>query len=178
MHYSNWLIGVKNRASLRNAYKTPPKTDWNNKGTVVDVKNNNNPRPNNEKTSEHLWKKGKDLNEKRRGGSNRRQISRPAANYFLLDWHFLIMVSCVSVFNTEYSEFSGRAGVIYPYKHTVTHTQVSARVSSFLSGQSGGRRRAPLPRRRSANSQGSIGAKASTAAPVKASNVRFDTPAR
>ncbi|XP_023263235.1 MAPK/MAK/MRK overlapping kinase isoform X3 [Seriola lalandi dorsalis] len=61
MHYSNWLIGVKNRASLRNACKTPPNTDWNNRGIVVDVKNNN-PQPN-EKTSEltvttHLWKKG------------------------------------------------------------------------------------------------------------------------
>ncbi|XP_041667991.1 MAPK/MAK/MRK overlapping kinase-like isoform X2 [Cheilinus undulatus] len=61
MHYSNWLIGVKNRASLRNACKTPPNTDWNNRGNVVDVQNNN-PVPN-EKTSEqnvahHLWKKG------------------------------------------------------------------------------------------------------------------------
>lgn len=65
MHYSNWLIGVKNRASLRNACKTPPNTDWNNRGNVVDMKNNN-PQPN-EKTSEltvttHLWKKGKELN--------------------------------------------------------------------------------------------------------------------
>ena len=65
MHYSNWLIGVKNRASLRNACKTPPNTDWNNKGNVVDVQNNNS-LPN-EKTSEqmvttHLWKKGKEVN--------------------------------------------------------------------------------------------------------------------
>ncbi|KAM3595310.1 uncharacterized protein V6R79_021524 [Siganus canaliculatus] len=61
MHYSNWLIGVKNRASLRNACKTPPNTDWNNKGNVVDVRNNS--LLPNEKTSErlvttHLWKKG------------------------------------------------------------------------------------------------------------------------
>lgn len=63
MHYSNWLIGVKNRASLRNACKTPP--DRNNRGNIVDVQNNN-PLPN-EKTSElmvtaHLWKKGKNVN--------------------------------------------------------------------------------------------------------------------
>ncbi|XP_008305093.1 MAPK/MAK/MRK overlapping kinase [Stegastes partitus] len=61
MHYSNWLIDVKNRASLRNACKTPPNTDWNNRGNVVDLQNNN-PQPN-EKTSElmvttHLWKTG------------------------------------------------------------------------------------------------------------------------
>ncbi|XP_078133111.1 MAPK/MAK/MRK overlapping kinase isoform X1 [Sander vitreus] len=61
MHYSNWLIGVKDRASLRNACKTPPNVDWNNRGNVVDMQNNN-PQPN-EKTSElavatHLWKKG------------------------------------------------------------------------------------------------------------------------
>ncbi|XP_068608351.1 MAPK/MAK/MRK overlapping kinase-like [Brachionichthys hirsutus] len=60
MHYSNWLIGVKNRASLRNARKTPPSSDCNNRGSV-DVWNNN-PRPH-ENTSEfmvtsHLWKKG------------------------------------------------------------------------------------------------------------------------
>ncbi len=65
MHYSNWLIGVKNRASLRNACKTPPNSDWNNRGNVVDVRNNN-PQPN-EKTSAqnvttHLWKKGKGVN--------------------------------------------------------------------------------------------------------------------
>ncbi|XP_060919831.1 MAPK/MAK/MRK overlapping kinase-like isoform X1 [Labrus mixtus] len=61
MHYSNWLVGVKNRASLRNACKTPPNSDWNNRGNVVDVKNNN--PGTNEKTSErniaqHLWRKG------------------------------------------------------------------------------------------------------------------------
>lgn len=65
MHYSNWLIGVKNRASLRNACKTPPNIDWNNRGNVVDMQNNN-PLPN-EKTSERtitarLWKKGKEVN--------------------------------------------------------------------------------------------------------------------
>ncbi len=66
MHYSNWLIGVKNRASLRNACKTPPNTDWNNVGKIVDVRNNN-PLPT-EKTPErmtvtsHLWKKGRKVN--------------------------------------------------------------------------------------------------------------------
>ncbi|XP_076603984.1 MAPK/MAK/MRK overlapping kinase isoform X1 [Chaetodon auriga] len=61
MHYSNWLIGVKNRASLRNACKTPPNIDWNNMGNVVDVRNNN-PLPNEIKpermVTNHLWKKG------------------------------------------------------------------------------------------------------------------------
>ncbi|XP_028994376.1 MAPK/MAK/MRK overlapping kinase-like isoform X1 [Betta splendens] len=61
MHYSNWLIGVKNRASLRNACKTLPSTDWGNRANVVDVQNNN--PHSNEKTSElmvtaHLWSKG------------------------------------------------------------------------------------------------------------------------
>ncbi|XP_026156543.1 MAPK/MAK/MRK overlapping kinase isoform X1 [Mastacembelus armatus] len=61
MHYSNWLIGVKNRASLRNACKTPANTDWNNRGNAVDMQNNKS-QPS-EKTSEltvatHLWRKG------------------------------------------------------------------------------------------------------------------------
>ncbi|XP_067336680.1 MAPK/MAK/MRK overlapping kinase-like isoform X1 [Channa argus] len=61
MHYSNWLIGVKNRASLRNACKTPPSTDWNNRGNVVEMQNNS-PQAN-EKTSvltvtTHLWREG------------------------------------------------------------------------------------------------------------------------
>ena len=65
MHYSSWLIGVKHRASLRNACKTPPNTDWNNRGNAVDMQNNS-PQPN-DKTSEltvttHLWKKGKEVN--------------------------------------------------------------------------------------------------------------------
>ncbi|KAF7656626.1 hypothetical protein LDENG_00038730 [Lucifuga dentata] len=59
MHYSNWLIGVKNRACLRNACKTPPNSDWNNRGNIIMDTNNNN----NEKTSElavgtTLWKQG------------------------------------------------------------------------------------------------------------------------
>lgn len=79
MHYSNWLIGVKNRASLRNACKTPPNTDWNNRGNVTDM-HNNIPQPNNGKTSEqtvttHLWKTGKKVNY-----FAVRQISWPAAN--------------------------------------------------------------------------------------------------
>lgn len=69
MHYSNWLIGVKNRASLRNACKPLPGTDWGNRGNVVDVQNNN--PQSNEKTSElmvtaHLWSKGNDWGELRR----------------------------------------------------------------------------------------------------------------
>ncbi|XP_005465195.1 MAPK/MAK/MRK overlapping kinase isoform X1 [Oreochromis niloticus] len=61
MHYSNWLIDVKNRASLRNECKTPPNTDWINRGNIADMQNNN---PHlNEKASEltaatHLLKKG------------------------------------------------------------------------------------------------------------------------
>lgn len=62
MHYSNWLIGVKNRACLRNACKTPPNSDCNNRGNTVDVQSNN-PIPG-KKISElvvtvQLWKKGK-----------------------------------------------------------------------------------------------------------------------
>lgn len=62
MHYSNWLIGVKNRACLRNACKTPPHSDCNNRGNTVDVQSNN-PIPG-KKISElvvtvQLWKKGK-----------------------------------------------------------------------------------------------------------------------
>lgn len=62
MHYSNWLIGVKNRAYLRNACKTPSNSDCNNRGNTVDVQIHN-PIPG-EKISElvvtvQLWKKGK-----------------------------------------------------------------------------------------------------------------------
>ncbi|XP_068573925.1 MAPK/MAK/MRK overlapping kinase-like isoform X2 [Cebidichthys violaceus] len=63
MHYSNWLIGVKNRASLRNACKTPPNMDRNKRVTLNVDMQNNNPQPN-AKTSDHLtvmthlWKKG------------------------------------------------------------------------------------------------------------------------
>lgn len=62
MHYSNWLVGVKNRACLRNACKTPPNSDCNNRGNTVDVQSNN-PIPG-KKISElvvtvQLWKKGK-----------------------------------------------------------------------------------------------------------------------
>ena len=65
MHYSSWLIGVKNRASLRNACKTPPNSGRNNRGNTVEVQNNN-PLPR-EKTSElvvtsNLWRNGKKVN--------------------------------------------------------------------------------------------------------------------
>ncbi|KAM9708566.1 MAPK/MAK/MRK overlapping kinase isoform 1-T1 [Menidia menidia] len=61
MHYSNWLIDVKNRASLRNAFKTTPSTDWNNWGNAADMQNSI--LQSGEKTSDlmvttHLWKKG------------------------------------------------------------------------------------------------------------------------
>uniref|UniRef100_A0A1A8QDD3 MOK protein kinase n=1 Tax=Nothobranchius rachovii TaxID=451742 RepID=A0A1A8QDD3_9TELE len=55
LHYSNWLIDVKNRASLRNASKTSSSTDWNNRGNAAEMQNKN-PQPK-EKTA-HLWKKG------------------------------------------------------------------------------------------------------------------------
>ncbi|XP_013876389.1 MAPK/MAK/MRK overlapping kinase [Austrofundulus limnaeus] len=55
MHYSNWLIDLKNRACLRNACKTSQSTDWNNRGDAAEMQNNN-PRPS-EKTA-HLWRKG------------------------------------------------------------------------------------------------------------------------
>lgn len=63
LHYSNWLIGVKNRASLRNASKTPPSPDnCNNRGNTVEV-HNYKPLPS-EKTAafavnNHLLEKGK-----------------------------------------------------------------------------------------------------------------------
>ncbi|XP_043999395.1 MAPK/MAK/MRK overlapping kinase-like isoform X1 [Gambusia affinis] len=62
MHYSNWLIDVKNRASLRNACRATPDTDWINSVRNYGVETLNNLQPN-EKTSEalvtsHLWRKG------------------------------------------------------------------------------------------------------------------------
>ncbi|XP_023208444.1 MAPK/MAK/MRK overlapping kinase isoform X2 [Xiphophorus maculatus] len=62
MRYSNWLIDVKNRASLRNACRTTPDTDWINSVRNYGVETLNNLQPN-EKTSEalvtsHLWRKG------------------------------------------------------------------------------------------------------------------------
>ncbi|XP_027856332.1 MAPK/MAK/MRK overlapping kinase isoform X2 [Xiphophorus couchianus] len=62
MRYSNWLIDVKNRASLRNACRTTPDTDWINSVRNYGVETPNNLQPN-EKTSEalvtsHLWRKG------------------------------------------------------------------------------------------------------------------------
>ncbi|KAM9354411.1 MAPK/MAK/MRK overlapping kinase [Pholidichthys leucotaenia] len=62
MHYSNWLIDVKNRASLRNACKTPPNSaDWINniyiRGGVVDLQNNNE-KMHEAAVTAHLWKKG------------------------------------------------------------------------------------------------------------------------
>ncbi|XP_034087649.1 MAPK/MAK/MRK overlapping kinase-like isoform X1 [Gymnodraco acuticeps] len=58
MHYSNWLIGLKNRVSLRNARRTPPNIDW---GNVVDLQNNNpqsKQKIHGVTVTNHLWKKG------------------------------------------------------------------------------------------------------------------------
>ncbi|XP_030299097.1 MAPK/MAK/MRK overlapping kinase [Sparus aurata] len=57
LHYSNWLIGVKNMASLQNACKPPP----NNRGNVVDAGNNTLPignTPEQVVTPNHLRKEG------------------------------------------------------------------------------------------------------------------------
>ncbi|KAM3870723.1 MAPK/MAK/MRK overlapping kinase [Diretmus argenteus] len=53
MHYSNWLIGVKNRAYIRNACKTPD-IEWNNRGNIVEMQNNNPQLT----LSTHIWKRG------------------------------------------------------------------------------------------------------------------------
>ena len=62
MHYSNWLIGVKNRACIRNACKTP-NIEGDNRGHPVEMQKKN--PPTNRKASEltlafgiSLWKKG------------------------------------------------------------------------------------------------------------------------
>lgn len=146
LHYSNWLIGVKNRASLRNASKTPPSPDCNNRGNTVAVQNNN-PLPS-EKTAafavtNHLLQKGK-------------SVQRP-------QW-----------WNTASLKCQGPQKIIYPFISipplygictVLMHHKCSNNVSSRFgcakvklaassaassSGQRGGRRRAPLPRRRSA----------------------------
>ncbi|MEQ2187419.1 hypothetical protein GOODEAATRI_004521 [Goodea atripinnis] len=81
MHYSNWLIDVKNRASLRNACRTTPDTGWINsvRNNGVDTQNNNL-QPN-ENISEllvttHLWRKGKTAikGSVRRGSTLLRQL--------------------------------------------------------------------------------------------------------
>ncbi|KAF6725071.1 MAPK/MAK/MRK overlapping kinase [Oryzias melastigma] len=61
MHYSNWLIDIKNKASLRNEYQTSFSANWNHRGDSADMENSSK-RPN-ERTSElvihnHLWKRG------------------------------------------------------------------------------------------------------------------------
>ncbi|XP_015244977.1 PREDICTED: MAPK/MAK/MRK overlapping kinase isoform X1 [Cyprinodon variegatus] len=63
MHYSNWLIDLKNRASLRNACRTTSDTDWIHSGRIHSVESQNINLQPNEKTSEivittHLWRKG------------------------------------------------------------------------------------------------------------------------
>ncbi|XP_019953628.2 MAPK/MAK/MRK overlapping kinase isoform X1 [Paralichthys olivaceus] len=52
MRYSNWLIGVKHRASLRNACKAAAHTDCGNRGSHVEA------RINNPQQTVHIWRKG------------------------------------------------------------------------------------------------------------------------
>lgn len=140
MHYSNWLIGVKNRASLRNACKTPP--DCNNRGNTVDEQNNS-PLPN-KKTSElmvttHLWKKGKNVTN---------AASRPMSHKII--GSVLNNSACLPFF------IHGRGHSVLPLLIQTTFGGAAGKIPTFSeflvtsSGQSGGRRRAPLPRRRSA----------------------------
>lgn len=132
MHYSNWLIDVKNRASFRNEYKSPPNTDWIKRGNIADMQNNN---PHlNEKASElaaaiHLLKKGKK--------SICSYISGPAADYS----------ARVALFIRDRPYFV----VSFNSNHVRTDVREAASFQFPPSGQSGGRRRAPLPGRRSAN---------------------------
>ncbi|XP_076013876.1 MAPK/MAK/MRK overlapping kinase [Genypterus blacodes] len=58
MHYSNWLIGVKNRASLRNACKSPTDRGRNNRGAVITDVHNNNDKASELAVGTHLWKQG------------------------------------------------------------------------------------------------------------------------
>lgn len=146
MHYSNWLIGVKNRASLRNACKTPPNIDWNNMGKVVDVRNNN-PLPD-ENSSErmtvatHIWKKGKRVNYTA-AKTMPPQIYGPETNNSAwLAW-LAFFLTWQGMFYCFYFKIFSRCA------HKESNIEPEFLVPS--SGQSGGRRRAPLPRRRSAN---------------------------
>lgn len=151
MHYSNWLIGVKNRASIRNACKTPPYIDRNRRATLnVDFRNNN-PRPDG-KTSEqtvttHLWKKGKAVNYAA-VKTSLCQISGPAANKRLA-WRVVLnaRACCAALLLLNAFCFN-----IKRFDRSESNVQPEFPVSS--SGQSGGRRRVSLPRRRSANRAG------------------------
>ncbi|MED6273458.1 hypothetical protein CHARACLAT_006592 [Characodon lateralis] len=63
MHYSNWLIDVKNRASLRNACRTTPDPGWINsvRNNGVDTQDNNlqpNENISGLLVTTHLWRKG------------------------------------------------------------------------------------------------------------------------
>lgn len=63
MHYSKWLIDIKNRAALRNACKTPTNSDWNSRGSVEDFpRNNTEPgAKSSELTVSYLWKQGYEI---------------------------------------------------------------------------------------------------------------------
>lgn len=113
MHYSNWLIDVKNRASFRNEYKSPPNTDWIKRGNIADMQNNNPHLK--EKASElaaaiHLLKKGKT--------SICSYISGPAANNS----------ARVALFIRDRPYFV----VSFNSNHVRTDVREAARVSSFL----------------------------------------------
>lgn len=113
MHYSNWLIDVKNRASFRNEYKSPPNTDWIKRGNIADMQNNNPHLK--EKASElaaaiHLLKKGKK--------SICSYISGPAANNS----------ARVALFIRDRPYFV----VSFNSNHVRTDVREAARVSSFL----------------------------------------------
>lgn len=147
LHYSNWLIGVKNRASLRNASKTPPSPDCNNRGKTVEVQNNN-PRPR-EKTAafavaNHLLEKGKRVQCTQRAKTASLK-SGPSKNIiYPLLLAPLPHMSCVQYWILcECCNASSRWFGCAKVKHAASSAASS-------SGQRGGRRRAPLPRRRSA----------------------------
>lgn len=133
MHYSNWLIDVKNRASLRNACKTPPYTDWNNRGIIAGLPN--------EKTAltAHLWRTGKE------NGENADLCTKNALNIRAPRWKTLLSIPPNAIGHRLFS-----CRIFLSSFREKAPSRESESVSSS-SGQGGGRRRAPLPRRRSAN---------------------------
>ncbi|XP_033844221.1 MAPK/MAK/MRK overlapping kinase-like [Periophthalmus magnuspinnatus] len=60
MHYSKWLIDIKNRAALRNACKTPRTSDSNSGESVEDVPGDSDKGPSekNPELTNHLWTEG------------------------------------------------------------------------------------------------------------------------
>lgn len=130
MHFSNWLIDIKNKASLRNEYQTSFSANWNHRGDSADMENSSKKKPN-ERTSElaipnHLWKRGE-----YRGGNG------PGGNKPIFPTQQGVL--CLFVYLFLKSENALSCG-----------NAVGLQQASSL-GQRGGRRRALLPRRRSAN---------------------------